>query len=275
MYCVKCFFLLFILKLNFGYSKFTFRSVGGRDALKGEFPFILSLELKIQNIENMIFCTASALSPIWAITAGHCVVGIPITQKDGVVSVVVWHNLLDINHTEESEIISIVPHPGYTLSESVITHDIALIETKQTMNVGAFAKLSSLDSVSVVGLQAFSVGYGLRNVTESRTTLQVVEGMLNRCEKDVSSRYSLIVCLMPLCSAAGGASSSPGDSGGPVLHTSGVVGIASRVTLVMDVARRYLKSDKNAPVCVASLVSPYFNWISDVMRRNKSYNANN
>ena len=66
-------------------KKTKLRIMGGKPMDKNEFPYIVRMELstrahlKIVNISvkhNHLLCSSSAISPIWILTAGHCIEGI-------------------------------------------------------------------------------------------------------------------------------------------------------------------------------------------------------
>ena len=78
---------------------FSGRVMGGHNAEVGEFPFIVSLQVKdAEHSKKRHLCGGSILNERWILTAGHCVKGLLRFKHVFVVA-----GKHDITKTEESE----------------------------------------------------------------------------------------------------------------------------------------------------------------------------
>ncbi|KPJ20853.1 Mite allergen Der p 3 [Papilio machaon] len=260
------------------------RVYGGEDADQGAYPYVVRLELRytIKMANGSIFdtqrhlCTASALSSTWAITAAHCLTDLGKDYKrlqSGrlVIRYGSVHSLPNDKNTF-IQVVLVIPHPMYvrrkTKQYSVMKNDIGLIKTNP-MPLNRFIKLSPVDFHTLYGHEVVFCGFGIttkinsENKTKIGTTLklkkplQIVKAIINKCKK--KRRPGPFVCLGHRCGST--VTSCPGDSGGPVIHSSGIVAVLSLGY------NKYCNKETLIPYAgVTCPVGPYVEWIASYVR---------
>ncbi len=202
--------------------------VGGQDAAKGEFPFIVSLQDSSGH-----FCGGSLIREDWVLTAGHCVEG---TSIDKVVIGLV--NQDDMSGTEVMTVKKIIQHPQFSMN--TVDYDFALIQlnkkshfkpidpSKTEMKMGASNQKAPLFTAAGWGTlqeNSFSISNKLQKVevplVDSTVCKEVYKGF-----NEVTDRM--------LCAGLdkGTKDSCQGDSGGPLIlreasGTYSLVGLVS------------------------------------------------
>lgn len=91
------------------------RIVGGVEAVRGEFPFIVSLQSRWGH-----FCGGSLIAEDWVMTAHHCVEG---GAPDSIV--IGLHDRRNTSGTETFRPAQVISHPK--ANTNTMTHDFALI----------------------------------------------------------------------------------------------------------------------------------------------------
>ncbi|CAH0397244.1 unnamed protein product [Chilo suppressalis] len=156
-------------------------------------------------------------------------------------------------------------HPSYLANiNKLFRNDIALLKTELIV-LEQYGRLSVLDAATLVGHAARVFGFGIMNdgdkvghVAELGTALQVVYVVIKKCS-DFSS-----LCLSPKCGDM--ATLCRGDSGGPVIHPSGIVAVNSYAAI--DLCNAYQNTHKQLTVSFGGGVIPvsrYIDWIADVI----------
>ncbi len=180
--------------------------VGGTEAEKGEFPFIVSLQDRHGH-----FCGGSLIKKDWVLTAAHCV-------QEGVKTAVVGlHNQRQSKNTEKFSVDKVIPHPDF--DKKPMDYDFALVhlagESKHPPVTLNRSELSG--SISLVTSGWGDTGEGFPKILR-KVTLPLVPA------KTCSTAYPGRITDRMLCAgfAEGGKDSCQGDSGGPLVLGSGL-----------------------------------------------------
>ncbi|CAG9558166.1 unnamed protein product [Danaus chrysippus] len=258
-------------KFNDQQSKFreNLRIVGGRDALPGEFPYVLIIGLSVLLSNNSKiydpYCTCACLKPTWTLTAAHCIeyeklFNIPETAE----SVIRYHKTP--NEVGYAKILSKVINPNYVASSnSWLRNDVGLLKT-ESIDIPTYGKLSAVDYTTLYGFQIFAVGYGLTEDIDGHMkvpifinkTLQVVNAVIIKCNENIHP----VICLTGVCGRW--SALCPGDSGAPVIHSSGIIGVNSASNKNECVRRQNSKPENTLETAIGMItpISPFVNWIN-------------
>lgn len=283
-YSFKTFFYFTSCLLSVTSHDNALRAVGGRDAAPGEFPYVLKMDLKVKTVNETIIyahiCTCSLLKSTWSLTAGHCIVGLhDHLSKIPTATGVIRYNLSSVHEPPSSSILSTFLHPSYVETSTYVRNDIGLLRSEK-VTMFSFAKLSSVDYLSLFGSKVLALGFGLTKDSSGyygdaysvNKSLQVLDTIIIKCfESFVYPSF----CLGGIC----GRSSSlcPGDSGGPVMHTSGIVGVNS-AGIQFSVCNIRIKAFKkyNKFQAFPGMITPmsvYIDWITNILQSHSPKNV--
>ncbi|CAK1579658.1 unnamed protein product [Parnassius mnemosyne] len=260
--------------------KSSLRIIGGNDASTDEYPYVVRLEIQdMANFTNNTIiakhdhlCTGSVLSATWVLTAAHCLTEMQSPTQKIVIRYGDVRNSPWINHSF-SDVLYTVRHPLFTITyeeyhNSVMKNDVGLVRTTP-MNISRYVKLSAIDYSSLYGHEAVIAGFGVTSVSVPggkiqredtlilKRPLQVLNVLISKCSNDES--LSPALCLSPKCGNTA-TNVCGGDSGGPLIHPSGLVGVLS----LGDDSVECLDPTENRIVFVSGKVlpiSPYIEWI--------------
>ncbi|XP_069356554.1 kallikrein-2-like [Maniola hyperantus] len=272
--------LLFVLLLIYFslHCETSLRIYGGRDAARGEFPYVVRIEEHItyffnRKTERTIWqrCTGAALTPSWILSAAHCVEEADFNNKNK--QLVARYNSYFPKYLGETRpILEAKIHPNFQeiyhdddvvqQFENFFKDDICLFRSEGIM-VDRYGKLSPVDYRSLTGHEAYTLGFGSTNASEYQKPLQVLKGMLYDCIKDHNSRLIYMLCLMPQCGIQ--TTICGGDSGGPVVHSSGIVGVNSASEGDCNEYSTSLNVTTGTGASVIATVSGSFDWISNIV----------
>ncbi|XP_045505520.1 trypsin-like [Colias croceus] len=243
------------------------RIVASRDAYLNEFPFAASwgfLNRKLNKYRHM--CTCSILSPTWTLSAGHCVDGLP----NNISTVIRYSSHLPSVSGMYSGVLQIITHPRY--HTDTLQYDICLFKT-EPINITQYATISAVDHTTLIGHEAVALGYGITNDSATlhdtmtlNKPLQVMNALLIRCSGDETIFPLITVCVTPKCDEI--ATLTKGDSGGPIIHKSGIVGVTSWGMRQVNTKKSFKKHHKHympfASSGVITVLSSSIDWISSV-----------
>ena len=178
--------------------------VGGVEAGKGEFPYMVSLQMSSH------FCGGSLIAKNWVLTAAHCIYSSSVPTK---VKVVIGAHSLD----EAPEVFKakrVVKHPGY---DSVTSgNDFALIELDgessfEPVMLNGREMLLELD-----GMMSTTAGWGYTREggTVSRVLRKVDVPIVSKEKCDIAYPGDITETMVCAGLDEGGKDSCQGDSGG-------------------------------------------------------------
>ncbi|CAG4973532.1 unnamed protein product [Parnassius apollo] len=246
------------------------RILGGNDANPDEYPYVVRIELKFWTIstnnttvaENYHLCTGSALSSTWVLTAAHCLVS--WLQSFKVKFVIRYGKGFDPQRTNHffSDVLHTIKHPLYRNNEN----DIGLMQVTP-MRIANYMKISAVDYLSILGHEADIAGFGVTTLNlpgvkiETNDTLvlrkplQVLKVLIYKCPEHY---FTNSYCLARRCGHR--VTACGGDSGGPLIHTSGIAGILTLGEKTADCLDHVAKKSTNV-AGIALPISWYIEWI--------------
>lgn len=261
------------------------RIIGGSNGEYHKYPYIVRLENKygvsLAGTENRLFtlilplhsCTCTTLTPIWTLTAAHCL------------PTALIHEQLYIRYgsarpgDDNATVVKVLrykTHPSYRLYDVGVMplkleNDVAVLNTEPII-ISVYGRLSAIEYSSLFGQKATACGYGLTNDTDDRGVtviedtlmlnkpLQVIKVMMMRCTAELT--HAILhpaLCMARKCGHK--VALCAGDSGGPLLHKSGVVGVIS----LGGASDCYYNQDNSNIVGVITAVSPFIEWIGNII----------
>lgn len=223
------FLMMSLLLLSSAFAKADFDPliVGGVEAKKGEFPFIVSLQDGYGH-----FCGGSLIAEDWVLTAGHCAKGATIRKV-----VIGLHDQKNPGNAEVINAKKVIAHPKY--SGSTLEYDFALVqlERKSSYKPVAYNKTEiAIPADGSKSIVAVTAGWGaLKESSYSISNLlqKVAVPLVN--EKVCAEAYAGFnnVTDTMICAGykEGEKDACQGDSGGPLVTKSGddylLVGVVS------------------------------------------------
>ncbi len=204
---------------KFTRNDFHTKIVGGEEAVRGEFPFIVSL----RSASGSHFCGGSLIKKDWVLTAAHCVAG------SGPSSIAI--GLHDRTDTANAEIVrpsATIVHPKN--DSSTLDYDFALIRIDRESRFAPIllqrSEMAGPVNFVTAGWGTTGSGFGLPRLLQ-KVTVPYVDSAT------CSASYPGEITESMICAGLkeGGKDSCQGDSGGPLLMGSGdqrtLVGVVS------------------------------------------------
>ncbi|XP_015126552.1 chymotrypsin-1 [Diachasma alloeum] len=242
--------------MSVGYAKPPSKIVNGRNALTGEFPHQVSLQINREH-----FCGGSIIDATHILTAAHCVVG---DNGVGVRGIEVVTGVLDFHSRNANNVfpVSRIIYHGRYAPEDSWRNDIAVLTLAKAIIFDDYQQPIRLPtSDTPAGARVVASGWGagiyLGNKSKSLRYLQKLPmGVLSlqQCRRVLGSGIQ----SGQICAAgAAGTGICVGDSGGPLTYNGTVIGVASFV----------VPCGKGYPD-VYTRVYEYVPWINQVVRNN-------
>ncbi|XP_008067644.1 plasma kallikrein [Carlito syrichta] len=242
-------------------TKVSARVVGGANSSLGEWPWQVSLQVKLTARRHL--CGGSIIGHRWVLTAAHCFDGIPLPDVWRIYSGIL--SLSEITkETYFSQIQEIVIHPNYKISES--GHDIALVKLQTPLNYTEFQKpicLPSKGDTNAIYTYCWITGWGFsKEKGEIQNTLQKANIPLvtnEECQKKYRD-YQITKQMVCAGYKEGGKDACKGDSGGPlVCKYNGIWRLVGITSWGEGCARREQPG-------VYTKVAEYVDWIVETMQ---------
>lgn len=267
------------LTVFIGRVRSDFRIMGGKDADESKYPYIVKLDHEITFLQEpntplkyFQVCTCSVLTSIWTLSAAHCF-GLKYGKViDNIKAAPVIRYGSISSSWATTPIKLVVIHPAFrNRIMNSATNDIGLAKT-EPISLNEYARVSAIDFSTLVGQEVNLVGYGITNsskgiagdATEVGKPLQILDAVVIACDKG-NVDITPAVCVARRCGQSSGI--CHGDSGGPMIHSSGVVGVNS---LGADKFFEFCFLESNAPnygVAVITPTSPFVDWISETITK--------
>jgi len=192
--------------------------VGGVEATKGEFPFIVSL----RSSWGSHFCGGSLIAKNWVLTAAHCIEG---GYLKGVT--IGLHNQSDTVGVEKFTVAETMIHPDW--NTNTMENDFALVRLE---GESKFSPINLNSSEISAGTDFVTAGWGTTSESGSlaQNLMKVTVPFVSK--EDCLLAYPDVTDSM-VCAGfkEGGKDSCQGDSGGPLMMGYGssrkLVGIVS------------------------------------------------
>lgn len=266
------------------------RIIGGKNADEDKFAYIVRLQYQILFnghgdtllLKQLHSCTAAVLTPIWSLSAAHCFLfGESLNVKIQNISTRLIVIYGPVKKRAVSEVLRTVSHPAYKLRYYDLSNDIGLTKHEPII-LKEYARVSALDYVTMIGQEVTLTGYGITNATaiigdknpqlieiaSDATTLglplQFLDAVVVNCEQSAKIKINGGMCLARACGQMSGL--CPGDSGGPLLHQSGVVAVNSIGSLQIHSLCNLQPHPAFYDPAGVTPTSPYIDWISKIIK---------
>ncbi|XP_008844275.1 neurotrypsin [Nannospalax galili] len=201
------------------------RIIGGKNSLRGGWPWQVSLRLKSSHGDGRLLCGATLLSSCWVLTAAHCFKRYGNSSRNYAVRVGDYHTLVPEEFEEEIGVQQIVIHRQYRPDSS--DYDIALVRLQGPEE--RCAKLSTYVLPACLPLwkerpqktasNCYITGWGDTGRAYSRTLQQAAVPLLPKkfCEERYKGRFTRRMLCAGNLQEHKRVDSCQGDSGGPLV----------------------------------------------------------
>lgn len=185
------------------------RIVGGQETVINQYPSMAGI---VDADERRIFCGATIISNIHAISAAHCSLGRKVTRMALIVG---EHDVLigtETAYTVLHLITTFLRHPSYNISTNA--NDISIITTATMINfnfgVGPACLPFKFKTTTFVGNTVVALGWGAKEFSGPSSSV-LLNVFLNVVKSGICSADQL-------CTFARGVDTCQNDSGGPLFY---------------------------------------------------------
>uniref|UniRef100_A0A452ST59 Neurotrypsin n=1 Tax=Ursus americanus TaxID=9643 RepID=A0A452ST59_URSAM len=201
------------------------RIIGGKNSLRGGWPWQVSLRLKSSHGDGRLLCGATLLSSCWVLTAAHCFKRYGNSTRSYAVRVGDYHTLVPEEFEEEIGVQQIVIHRGYRPDSS--DYDIALVRLEgpeeQCVRFSSHVLPACLplrrERPQKTASNCYITGWGDTGRAYSRTLQQAAIPLLPKrfCEERYKGRFTRRMLCAGNLHEHKRVDSCQGDSGGPLM----------------------------------------------------------
>ncbi|KAM4049934.1 neurotrypsin isoform 1-T1 [Anomaloglossus baeobatrachus] len=201
------------------------RIIGGRNSLRGSWPWQVALRLKSSHSDGRLLCGATLISSCWVLTAAHCFKRYGNNTRSYVIRVGDYHTLVPEEYEEDIGIQQIIIHKDYRPDGS--DYDIALIRlhgsTEQCVPFSTHVLPACLpmrrERPQKTASNCYITGWGDTGRAYSRTLQQAGVTLLPKriCEERYRSRFTGRMLCAGSPQEQKHVDSCQGDSGGPLV----------------------------------------------------------
>nr|XP_051676016.1 neurotrypsin isoform X3 [Oryctolagus cuniculus] len=245
------------------------RIIGGKNSLRGGWPWQVSLRLKSSHGDGRLLCGATLLSSCWVLTAAHCFKRYGNNTRNYAVRVGDYHTLVPEEFEEEIGVQQIVIHKEYQPHSS--DYDIALVQLQgsqeQCVRFSSHVLPACLpfwrERPQKTASNCYITGWGDTGRAYSRTLQQAAVPLLPKrfCEERYKGQFTGRMLCAGNLHEHQRVDSCQGDSGGPlVCERSGGSWVVYGVT-----SWGYGCGVKDSPG-VYTRVSSFVPWIKSVTK---------
>ncbi|XP_044911861.1 neurotrypsin isoform X2 [Felis catus] len=201
------------------------RIIGGKNSLRGGWPWQVSLRLKSSHGDGRLLCGATLLSSCWVLTAAHCFKRYGNSTRSYAVRVGDYHTLVPEEFEEEIGVQQIVIHREYRPDSS--DYDIALVRLEgpeeQCVRFSSHVLPACLplrrERPQKTASNCYITGWGDTGRAYSRTLQQAAIPLLPKrfCEERYKGRFTGRMLCAGNLHEHKRVDSCQGDSGGPLM----------------------------------------------------------
>ncbi|XP_060134541.1 neurotrypsin [Zootoca vivipara] len=201
------------------------RIIGGKNSLRGGWPWQVALRLKSSHGDGRLLCGATLISSCWVLTAAHCFKRYGNNTRSYVVRVGDYHTLVPEEYEEEIGVQEIVQHKEYRPDSS--DYDIALVRLQGPEEQCARFSTHVLPACLPLRRErpqktapnCYITGWGDTGRAYSRTLQQAAIPLLPKriCEERYRTRFTGRMLCAGSLQEQKRVDSCQGDSGGPLM----------------------------------------------------------
>ncbi|XP_060102846.1 neurotrypsin [Heteronotia binoei] len=201
------------------------RIIGGKNSLRGGWPWQVALRLKSSHGDGRLLCGATLISSCWVLTAAHCFKRYGNNTRSYVVRVGDYHTLVPEEYEEELGVQEIVLHKEYRPDSS--DYDIALVRLQGPEEQCARFSTHVLPACLPLRRErpqktapnCYITGWGDTGRSYSRTLQQAAIPLLPKriCEERYRTRFTGRMLCGGNLQEQKRVDSCQGDSGGPLI----------------------------------------------------------
>eukprot|EP00075_Anas_platyrhynchos_P023336 XP_027312589.1 neurotrypsin isoform X1 [Anas platyrhynchos] len=201
------------------------RIIGGKNSLRGGWPWQVALRLKSSHGDGRLLCGATLISSCWVLTAAHCFKRYGNNTRNYAVRVGDYHTLVPEEYEEEIGVQQIVIHKEYRPDSS--DYDIALVRLQGPEEQCARFSTHVLPACLPLWRErpqktapsCYITGWGDTGRAYSRTLQQAAIPLLPKrvCEERYKRRFTGRMLCAGNVQEQKRVDSCQGDSGGPLM----------------------------------------------------------